>query len=136
VKDGTRLKDFKAERSEELEIMTVEPRMIQNETDADEYLSALLERHEYRSMNEVTRRAQKYIKDEHLKIYFLNKCCQAMMRKAHAPRCASSRQVTLARVRAKIADLRAMERVLADAVRRCAAAELSDCPIIDALSVA
>ena len=38
-------------------------------------------------------------------------------------------------VRAKIADLRAMERVLADAVRRCAAGELPGCPIIDALSV-
>ena len=42
----------------------------------------------------------------------------------------------LAEVRAKIADLQAMERVLADAVRRCAAGELPGCPIIDALSVA
>ena len=42
----------------------------------------------------------------------------------------------LGEVRAKIADLRAMERVLADAVKRCAAAELSACPIIDALSAA
>jgi MerR family mercuric resistance operon transcriptional regulator len=40
----------------------------------------------------------------------------------------------LAEVRAKIADLRAMERILADAVRRCAAGELPGCPIIDALS--
>ena len=40
----------------------------------------------------------------------------------------------LAKVRAKIADLRAMERVLADAVRRCTAGELPGCPIIDALS--
>jgi MerR family mercuric resistance operon transcriptional regulator len=40
----------------------------------------------------------------------------------------------LAEVRAKIADLRAMERVLADAVRRCAAGEALGCPIIDALS--
>jgi MerR family transcriptional regulator, mercuric resistance operon regulatory protein len=42
----------------------------------------------------------------------------------------------LAEVRAKIADLQALERVLADAVRRCAAGELPGCPIIDALSAA
>jgi MerR family mercuric resistance operon transcriptional regulator len=42
----------------------------------------------------------------------------------------------LAEVRARIADLQAMERVLADAVRRCAAGELPGCPIIDALSAA
>ncbi len=40
----------------------------------------------------------------------------------------------LTEVRARIADLRAMERILADAVRRCAAGELPGCPIIDALS--
>ena len=52
--------------------------------------------------------------------------------------CANVREVAerpLADVRAKIADLRAMEDVLADAVRRCAAGEVSGCPIIDALSV-
>jgi MerR family mercuric resistance operon transcriptional regulator len=51
--------------------------------------------------------------------------------------CAEVRQVAaahLADVRAKIADLRAMERVLGDAVRRCDAGELSGCPVIDALS--
>jgi MerR family transcriptional regulator, mercuric resistance operon regulatory protein len=40
----------------------------------------------------------------------------------------------LGEVRTKIADLRAMDRILADAVRRCAAGELPGCPIIDALS--
>ena len=40
----------------------------------------------------------------------------------------------LADVRAKIADLRAMERILSDAVRRCVAGEPPGCPIIDALS--
>ena len=40
----------------------------------------------------------------------------------------------LAEVRGKIADLRAMERVLADAISRCAAGEVPGCPIIDALS--
>src|ERR1700730_17951541 len=39
-------------------------------------------------------------------------------------------------VRAKIADLRAMERALANAVRRCDAGEPAGCPLIDALSAA
>ncbi len=39
-------------------------------------------------------------------------------------------------VRAKIADLGAMERILSDAVRRCDAGELPGCPLIDALSAA
>ena len=42
----------------------------------------------------------------------------------------------LADVRAKIADLRAMARVLSDAVRRCEAGELPGCPLIEALSAA
>jgi MerR family mercuric resistance operon transcriptional regulator len=53
--------------------------------------------------------------------------------------CAEARDLAarhLAEVRAKITDLRAMERVLADAVRRCTAGELPGCPIIDALSAA
>jgi MerR family mercuric resistance operon transcriptional regulator len=50
--------------------------------------------------------------------------------------CAEVRELAsghLAGVRAKIADLRAMERVLADAVRRCAAGEAPGCPLIDTL---
>lgn len=39
-------------------------------------------------------------------------------------------------VRARITDLRAMEDVLADAVRRCDAGESAGCPLIDALSAA
>ena len=53
--------------------------------------------------------------------------------------CENVREVAerhLADVRAKIADLQAMEDVLADAVRRCAAGEVPGCPIIDALSAA
>ena len=42
----------------------------------------------------------------------------------------------LADVRAKIDDLRAMERALANAVRRCDAGEPAGCPLIDALSAA
>ncbi len=51
--------------------------------------------------------------------------------------CAEVRELAaghLAEVRAKIVDLQAMERVLADAVERCAADDLRGCPVIDALS--
>jgi MerR family transcriptional regulator, mercuric resistance operon regulatory protein len=51
--------------------------------------------------------------------------------------CAEVRHVAedhLEDVRSKIADLRAMERVLADAVRRCEEGESAQCPLIDALS--
>lgn len=51
--------------------------------------------------------------------------------------CAEVRQVAashLAEVRAKIADLQAMEHILAEAVQRCAADGLPGCPIMDALS--
>ena len=37
----------------------------------------------------------------------------------------------LGEVKAKIADLRAMERVLADTVRRCDAGEAPGCPLIE-----
>ena len=42
----------------------------------------------------------------------------------------------LAEIRGKIADLKAMERILADAVRRCDAGEAPGCPVLDALSAA
>ena len=61
----------------------------------------------------------------------------ALSTKDGSAACAEVRQLAaghLAEVRAKIADLRAMERVLADAVRRRASGELPGCPIIDALS--
>jgi MerR family mercuric resistance operon transcriptional regulator len=51
--------------------------------------------------------------------------------------CAEVRELAaghLAEVRTKIADLQAMERILADAVQRCAAGDLPGCPVIDALS--
>ena len=51
--------------------------------------------------------------------------------------CAEVRELAvghLEEVRAKIADLSAMERVLADAVRRCDAGEAPGCPLIDTLS--
>jgi MerR family mercuric resistance operon transcriptional regulator len=51
--------------------------------------------------------------------------------------CGEVRQVAarhLADIRAKIADLRAMARVLADAVQRCDVGEMPGCPLIDTLS--
>jgi len=51
--------------------------------------------------------------------------------------CAEVRELAashLKEVRAKIADLRAMECVLADAVRRCDTGETPGCPLIDTLS--
>lgn len=51
--------------------------------------------------------------------------------------CAEVRELTaghLGEVRSKINDLMAMERVLADAVRRCDAGEVPGCPLIDTLS--
>ena len=53
--------------------------------------------------------------------------------------CAEVRELAaghLAEVRAKIADLQAMERILADTVQRCVAGDLPGCPVIDALSTA
>ena len=50
--------------------------------------------------------------------------------------CDEVRQVAarhLADIRTKIADLRAMARVLADAVQRCDAGEMPGCPLIDTL---
>ncbi|MBW8269628.1 MerR family transcriptional regulator [Caldovatus aquaticus] len=51
--------------------------------------------------------------------------------------CAEARELAaahLADVRARIADLRAMEAALAEAVRRCDAGEAPGCPLIGALS--
>jgi MerR family mercuric resistance operon transcriptional regulator len=51
--------------------------------------------------------------------------------------CAEVREISvghLSAVRARIADLRAMERVLATAVRQCDAGQQLGCPLIDALA--
>ncbi len=49
------------------------PYVIESESEADDYLTALFEKPEYRSLDEVETRAAKYIKDERLKNYFINK---------------------------------------------------------------
>jgi MerR family mercuric resistance operon transcriptional regulator len=61
----------------------------------------------------------------------------ALSGKNNRDACAEVRDLAashLGEVRAKIADLGAMERVLADAVRRCDAGEAPGCPLIDTLS--
>jgi MerR family transcriptional regulator, mercuric resistance operon regulatory protein len=45
--------------------------------------------------------------------------------------CAQLAAGHLANVRARIADLRSLERVLSDAVRRCDAGDFPGCPLID-----
>jgi hypothetical protein len=62
-----------------VEIMTVgsvEPFAIENEGEADAYLRDLLSHREFRSMDEVRIRAGKYIKDAHLKDYFINQATE------------------------------------------------------------
>ena len=52
-------------------------------------------------------------------------------------KCSDVREISAAHlsdVRARIADLRAMERVLANAIRQCDAGEQPGCPLIDTLS--
>ncbi len=51
----------------------IKPHMIESESEADAYLKDLLTKSEYRSMDEVKMRAQRLIKDENLKNYFINK---------------------------------------------------------------
>jgi hypothetical protein len=53
--------------------MAIEPFEIGNESEADECLADLLAKEEYRSIHEVTLRAQKYIPDERLRAYFIAK---------------------------------------------------------------
>ena len=51
--------------------------------------------------------------------------------------CAEVREIAaahLADVRAKVADLRAMERVLAEAVHQCDAGKVTGCPLVDVLA--
>jgi hypothetical protein len=49
-----------------VEVMKVEPFTIDSEAEADDYLNDLLKHPEYRSMDEVTMRAHKYIRDKNL----------------------------------------------------------------------
>lgn len=51
----------------------IEPYRIENESEADAYLSDLLGKNEYRSMPEVEQRAKQFIQDDELRAYFIKK---------------------------------------------------------------
>ena len=57
---------------------SVEPFAIENEGEADAYLRDLLKHPEFRSMDEVRIRADKYITDAHLKNYFINQATELL----------------------------------------------------------
>ena len=59
---------------------------------------------------------------------------QRIVAERHAPKLRALAAGHLADVQAKIVDLRAMEHVLADVVRRCDAGEAPGCPLIETLS--
>jgi hypothetical protein len=56
----------------------VGPFVIESESEADDYLRDLLEKPEYRSMGEVQMRAQKYIKDNNIRKYFVKKAKETL----------------------------------------------------------
>ncbi len=55
------------------DIMKVEQFTIQDVSEADSYLTDLLEKPEYQSMDEVELRAAQYIKDASIRDYFIGK---------------------------------------------------------------
>jgi hypothetical protein len=59
--------------------------MIENETYADDYLTALFEKPEYRSMDVVRIRAAEHIKDQRLRNYFINKATELLRSCASRP---------------------------------------------------
>jgi hypothetical protein len=60
----------------------VKPFIIESESEADDYLRDLLKKDDYESvseaMHEVNMRARKYIKDQQLKKYFINKAKETL----------------------------------------------------------
>jgi hypothetical protein len=60
----------------------VQSYMIESEAEADNYLTALFEKPEYRSMDEVLARAAKYIKDPFVKDHFINKAKEYLKSRA------------------------------------------------------
>lgn len=51
----------------------IEPYRIDSKDEADDYLNALLAKPEYRTWHEVLRRAQKYISNAQIRVYFIKK---------------------------------------------------------------
>ena len=56
----------------------IEPFRIESEVVADDYLRDLFKNPEFRSLDEVRVRAQKYIKSDHLRNYFINKASEQL----------------------------------------------------------
>ncbi len=56
---------------------------IDNESEADDFLSSLLAEPQYRSMGEVNRRSHKLIKNDHLKDYFVEKAKEILETYGH-----------------------------------------------------
>jgi hypothetical protein len=63
--------------------MEVESYKIENESDADYRLDALLANPETRSMDRIRQDAESYIKDEALKKYFLDKAATLLHTEGH-----------------------------------------------------
>lgn len=57
----------------------IEKFMIENESEADEYLNNLFLKKEFRSMDVVEMRAIEYISDKQLRYYFINKAKEVLM---------------------------------------------------------
>jgi hypothetical protein len=56
----------------------INPFAIESEAEVDEYLSELFERPEYRSLNEAVARAHKFITDDRLKAYLIERARQLL----------------------------------------------------------
>jgi hypothetical protein len=56
-----------------MNVSAVGPFTIEDQSAADEYLEALFENPEYRSMHEVRLRAAEYIRDKRVRDYFIEK---------------------------------------------------------------
>jgi hypothetical protein len=54
----------------------IEPFQLENEAEADDYLKDLFKNPQFQSLDEVRVRAQKYIRSDHLKNYFINKASE------------------------------------------------------------
>jgi hypothetical protein len=57
----------------------VEKYTIDDESEADAYLKDLLAKDEFRSIDEVKNRSKELIKDESLRIYFINKAREILL---------------------------------------------------------
>jgi hypothetical protein len=54
------------------------PFVIETEAEADEFLSELFQRSEYRSLDEAVKRAQRFVSDDRLKAYLIERARQLL----------------------------------------------------------